>query len=160
MHWPRGICVCLKLSHFSPVQLFAALWAVACQAPLSMGFSKQEYWSGLPCPPPGDLPDPGIEPASSCSSYTGRRVLYPGGFFAIWETGISVSLCLIPSLSCDPHTRLRSLLCLSARGLSVPFIITERSMVPPFGTCLISVSWPLLPGLTLFLQSAFLSPRP
>ena len=96
----------------------------------------------------------------SCSSYTGRRVLYPGGFFAIWETGISVSLCLIPSLSCDPHTRLRSLLCLSARGLSVPFIITERSMVPPFGTCLISVSWPLLPGLTLFLQSAFLSPRP
>ena len=40
------------------------LWTVARQAPLSMGFSRQEYWSGLPCPPPGDLPDPGIEPAS------------------------------------------------------------------------------------------------
>ena len=54
--------VCM-LSHFSHVQLFVTLWAVACQAPLSMGFSRQEYWSGLPSPPPGDLPDPGIEPA-------------------------------------------------------------------------------------------------
>ena len=40
------------------------LWAVSCQAPLSMGFSRQEYWSGLPFPSPGDLPDPGIEPGS------------------------------------------------------------------------------------------------
>ena len=39
----------------------ATLWTVACQAPLSMGFSRQEYWSGLPCPPPGDLPNPGIK---------------------------------------------------------------------------------------------------
>ena len=52
------------LNHFSHVQLYATLWTVARQAPLSMGFSKQEYWSGLPCPPPGDLPDPGIEPVS------------------------------------------------------------------------------------------------
>ena len=42
----------------------ATLWTVAHQAPLSLGFSKQEYWSGLPCPPPGDLPDPGMEPRS------------------------------------------------------------------------------------------------
>ena len=42
----------------------ATPWTLACQAPLSMGFSRQEYWSGLPCPPPGDLPDPGIKPAS------------------------------------------------------------------------------------------------
>ena len=40
---------------------------VACQAPLSMGFSRQEYWSGLPCPPPGDLPDPGIDPGPPSS---------------------------------------------------------------------------------------------
>ena len=40
------------------------LWTIAHQAPLSMGFSRQEYWSGLPCPPPGDLPDPGIDPIS------------------------------------------------------------------------------------------------
>ena len=49
---------------FSRVQLFATPWPVAHQAPLSMGFSRQEYWSGLPFPPPGDLPDPGIEPRS------------------------------------------------------------------------------------------------
>ena len=49
------------LSHFSCVRLFAALWTVTHQAPLSMGFSRQEYWSGLPCPPLGDLPDQGIE---------------------------------------------------------------------------------------------------
>ena len=48
------------LSHFSRVRIFATLWPVARQAPLSMGFSGQEYCSGLPCPPPGDLPDPGI----------------------------------------------------------------------------------------------------
>ena len=41
------------------------LWTVACQAPLTMGFSRQEYWSRLPCPPPEDLPDPGIKPTSS-----------------------------------------------------------------------------------------------
>ena len=45
----------------SHVQCFATPWSVAHQAPLSMGFSRQEYWSGLPCPPPGTLPDPGIE---------------------------------------------------------------------------------------------------
>ena len=39
-------------------------WIVACQAPLSMGFSRQEYWSGLPCPSAGDLPDPGLDPRS------------------------------------------------------------------------------------------------
>ena len=48
----------------SRVQLFAAPWTVAHQAPLSMGFSRQEYWSSLPFPSPGDLPDPGIEPRS------------------------------------------------------------------------------------------------
>ena len=50
------------LSAFSPVQLFVTLWTVACQAPLSMGFLSQEYWCGFPCPPPGDLPNPGIKP--------------------------------------------------------------------------------------------------
>ena len=54
--------ICM-LSHF---QLFAILWTVACPAPLSMGFSRQEYWSGLPCYPPGDLPHPGIKPEASC----------------------------------------------------------------------------------------------
>ena len=51
------------------VKLYLTLatpWTVACQAPLSMGFSRQEHWSGLPFPSPGDLPDPGIKPMSLC----------------------------------------------------------------------------------------------
>ena len=49
------------LTHFSRVQLFVTLWAVVFQVPLSMGFSRQEYWSGLPFPSPRNLPSPGIE---------------------------------------------------------------------------------------------------
>ena len=55
------VCVYV-LCCFSRLRLFATLWIIAHQAPLSMRFSRQEYWSGLPCPPPGDLPNPGIEP--------------------------------------------------------------------------------------------------
>jgi len=54
----------VKVKSLSPVQLFATLWTVAYQASLSMGFSRQEYWSGLPLPSPEDLPDPRIEPRS------------------------------------------------------------------------------------------------
>ena len=54
----------VKVKSLSHVRLFATPWTVACQAPPSMGFSRQEYWSGLPFPSPGDLPDPGIEPGS------------------------------------------------------------------------------------------------
>ena len=59
---------CAMLSCFSCVQIFAISWTVARQAPLSMRCSRQEYWSGLPCPPPGDLPNAVIEPASLTSS--------------------------------------------------------------------------------------------
>ena len=52
------------LSSCSHVKLSATLWAAAHQAPLTMGFPRQEYWSRLLCPPPGDLPDPGMEPIS------------------------------------------------------------------------------------------------
>ena len=52
-----------KCSSLSCVQLFATPWTVAHQNPLSMGFSKQKYWSGLPFPSPGNLPNPGIEPS-------------------------------------------------------------------------------------------------
>ena len=55
---------CMVLSHFSCVQLSVILWTVARQAPLFMGFSRQEYWSVLPGPPPGDLPYLGIEPSN------------------------------------------------------------------------------------------------
>ena len=70
------------LSHFNRVQIFATLWTEACQAPLSVGFPRQEYWSGLPCPPPGHLSNPGIEAVSLTSP------ALSGGFFTtstIWE---------------------------------------------------------------------------
>ena len=57
----QGTVVVYLLSH---VQLFTTAWTVACQAPLSMGFPRKEYWSGLPCPSRGDLPNPRIEPRS------------------------------------------------------------------------------------------------
>ena len=55
------------VSHLSCVWLFATQWTIVHQAPLSMKFSRQEYWSVLPCPPAGDLPHPGIEPVSFMS---------------------------------------------------------------------------------------------
>ena len=89
------LCACM-LSCFSCVQLFATLWTVPRQAPLSMGFSRQEYQSGLPCPTPGDLPYPGIEPVSLVSP------ALAGGFFTTrptWEAqvqskyAINISCC-------------------------------------------------------------------
>ena len=67
-------CVCV-LSCFSHVQLFVTPWTVAHQASLPMGLSRQEYWSGLSFPSPGDLPDPGIEPVFLMSP------ALAGGFF-------------------------------------------------------------------------------
>ena len=66
------------LGHFSCVQVSVIPWAVAHQAPLSMGFPKQEYWSGLPFPPPGDLPNPETEATS---------LTLAGRFFTIEPTG-------------------------------------------------------------------------
>ena len=69
------------LSH---LRLFVTLWTLTCQAPLSVGFSRQEYWSGLPFPPPGDLPDPGIQRAIDPVS-----IALASEFFntsATWET--------------------------------------------------------------------------
>ena len=65
--YPLYLDCAYVLSCFSRVQLFVTLWTIAHQVPLSMGFSRQEYWSGLLCPPPGDLPSPGTEPASLIS---------------------------------------------------------------------------------------------
>ena len=76
----QSIHMCV-LSHISHVRLSATPWTKACQAPQSMGFSRQEYWSGLKCFPPGDLHDPGIEPMSLISP------ALAGGFFTTRATG-------------------------------------------------------------------------
>ena len=76
--------------HFSHVQLFVIPWTVAHQVPLSMGFSRQEYWSGLPGPPRGELPDAGIEPASLTSLALAGRFFTTGApreaIFHLWAT--------------------------------------------------------------------------
>ena len=72
-------------SNFSSIQLFATLWTIAHQAPLSMGFSRQEYWNGLPCPSTGDLPNPGNKATSLTSP------ALAGGLFTTsttWEVPI------------------------------------------------------------------------
>ena len=74
--------VCM-LSRFSRSQLCETLWTVAHQSPLSMGFSKQEYWSGFPCPPPGDLLKPGIEPMCLTSPALAGRIFTTS---TTWET--------------------------------------------------------------------------
>ena len=86
----NSVCVCVRvnvLSHFSRVWLFVTLWTVNCQAPLSMGFSRQGYWRGLPCPPPGDLPDPRIE-AVPLTSPTLAGVSFTTS--ATWEAHVCV----------------------------------------------------------------------
>ena len=67
----NNLLVKVKVKSLTRVQLFVTLWTVAYQTTPSMGFSRQEYWSGLPFPSPGDLPDPGIEPRST--HIVGRR---------------------------------------------------------------------------------------
>ena len=71
----HGWRLCM-LSHFGRVQLFETPWTVTCQDPLSMGFSRQEYWSGLSCPPPEALPDPGTELVSRAERYYSSQYRY------------------------------------------------------------------------------------
>ena len=114
------------LSHFNHLRLYVALWTVACQAPLSMGFTRQAYWNGLPFPP-GDLPNPASEPLSLSSP------ALEDGFFTTstaWEAqGVGTAVLkshtsgqwityklennyitdIIPQESSEPHVRLPSL---------------------------------------------------
>ena len=81
-YWQAGSLPLRSDQSLSRVRLFATPWTVACQASLSMRFSRQQYWSGLPFPLPEDLPDPRIEPHVCC---LGRQILY---HWAAWEAPI------------------------------------------------------------------------
>ena len=86
------------LSHISCVQLFVTLWTLACQAPLSVGFPRQEFWSGMPFPHPGDLPNPGIKPVSPMSP------ALAGGFFitsTTWEAWLTIQPKANPREACS-----------------------------------------------------------
>ena len=101
------VCVCVwicvrpwayVLTHFSHVHLFATLWAIVHSAPLSVQFSGQNYWSGLPCPS-GDLPHPGLEPTSLTSPASAS------GFFSTSATRKSfcrIYICSVVPRLCDP----------------------------------------------------------
>ena len=98
--------VTCMLSCISRVRLFATLWTVALQAPPSMGFSRQEYCRGLPFPPPGDLPNPGIEPASAEAPALPGRFFTPKppGKFSSWPRSSirqETNLLLSHSLTCS-----------------------------------------------------------
>ena len=97
---------CLKAKSLQS-HLFVTLWTVACQAPLSMGFSRQEYWSELPCPIPGDLPDPGIQPSSLRS---------PAMAAAAAAKSLQSCLTLFDPIDGSP------------RGSSVPGILQARTL--------------------------------
>ena len=123
------------LSHFSPVWLFATPWTVAHQAPLSMEFPMQEYWSGLPGPPPGNIPNPGMEPMSPVTSALAE------GFFTTSST------CEAPLLG---HVMQNRYFFMS----SIPPCSLENQDRPPWSLCLLfrgnvcSGSW-LLPSFHL-----------
>ena len=105
--WTQGnFCICVCACSFSCVRFFVTLWTVACQGPLSMGFSRQEYWSGLPCPSPRDLPNPWIQPRLLCLLH--------------WQVGF---LLLAPPGK--PLGILKSLIC----SLDYPTIFTLLHMV-------------------------------
>ena len=87
----------------SRVRLFATPWTAACQAPLSMGFSRHEYWSGLPLPPPGDLPDPGTQLQSPVPPVLAGRFFTVTHFIRLLLLLLScfsrVRLCATPEMA-------------------------------------------------------------
>ena len=93
--------MCVYVSHSVMSDSFETPWTIACQAPLSLGLSRQEYWSGLPFPLPWDLPNPGIEPASLVSP------VLAGGFSTTESPGkpqmYSIRRILFPPLSLSTY---------------------------------------------------------
>ena len=104
----------MKVKSLSHVRLFATPWTVACQASLSMGFSRQEYWSGLPFPSPGDLPDSGIEPGSPAFQEDTLASEPPGKPIFVLIVSLFFDFCLVLFVSYEfgllsvicPHTLL------------------------------------------------------
>ena len=122
--------VCM-LSHFSHIQLCAIIRTGAHRAPLSKEFSRQEYWSGLPCPPPGDLPDPGIKPVSLTS------LALAGRFFTTsttWEASISLggqqTVELLDHLLWKGQGRARAEAVLGFGALREPEALVEHGNIP------------------------------
>ena len=122
----QAACV---LSYFRCVRLFVTPMDCSPPGPLSMGFSRQEYWSRLPCPPPGDLPNPGIQPASLASP------VLAGGFFTTSATG-TLAFWAFPYFSGSPPAlsapRLRFSISHALLYHEAPLIFLALYLVNPF----------------------------
>ena len=115
------VCACV-LSHFSQTQLFVTPWTVAHQASLSIGFSRQEYWRGLPCPPPGHCPDSGIESRSPKSPTLAGKFFTTSTTWEAWSTATAAAKSLQSCLTvCDPID-------ISPPGSPAPGILQERTL--------------------------------
>ena len=115
-----SLLLLLLLSPFSRVWLCATPWTAAYQAPLSMGFSRQEYWNGLPLPSPGHLPNPGIKPLSPALQANSLLSQPPGKPDTYTAAAAAKSLQSFPTL-CDPIDG-------SSPGSPVPGILQARTL--------------------------------
>ena len=115
-----GYVLACMLSHFNCVQFCATTWTAACQAPLSKGFSREEYWSRLPCPPPGDLSYPGTRTISYIPIQNKVKKKKKGYFFFcrvscikifLMQTVILFSIFLLPWISYKSNVRFRGSIC-------------------------------------------------
>ena len=151
------VCVCVyaRTKSLSRVRLFSTSWTVACQIPLSMEFSRQEYWSGLPFPIPGDLLNPGIEPKSLPTFCTGRCILYHR---ATWE---APEWMVTKVKSCpSPHLKHLQWLLTGLRGKSKTLPVIDMTSKPTNLGFTLLPPVPLTPihcGPVLFLELIKLS---
>ena len=116
-------------------------WTVACQTLLSMGFSRQEYWSGLPCPPPGELPNPGTEPRSP-TLQADSLLSEPPGHYHITGNIMSTSM-LLPTFSflyCFWGSQPHSGLCMSSSPRRFPSLSISRDSSELHIHCLLDIS--------------------
>ena len=124
---PTRVCM---LSRFSCVRLFVTLRTVARQAPQSMRFSRQEYWRGLPLPPSGDLPDPGIEPRSPAFK---ADPLQPSHWGSPSPLTYELVSCELSKMRICLHLSIREwllqLLCTSLRSGPVPHLLTAPPQI-------------------------------
>ena len=112
------VCVCVNAQLLSHVQLFATPWTVACQTPLSVVFSRQEYWRGLLFPPPGNLPNPGIKPVSPAAP------ALAGGFFTTEPPGKPIIFTTISLIHGTVLFRVRQYIFLHIFSLYIFFIFS------------------------------------